>query len=171
MTLFIHCNNSWQELLWLSDSFQVAVHKMKYGWDIAEDFPVMFSRLYSRLSLSPVRPMVFHSSFHKSEVVIICLWLSVRNISCSMHLSIFRQLAPVADMSSLIAFTWVVLCENVICTHSFFSCWNVVRKWEVKMNCCFQWSRKPSSYWSHETGNNSLSRTITQTLFFFFFID
>lgn len=70
-------------------------------------------------------------------------------------------------MSTLIAFKWAVLYENVICTATFFSYLNVVRKWEVKMNCCFYWSWKPSSCWSNETGNDSLSKTITQPHFFF----
>lgn len=97
-----------------------------------------------------------------SEVVIYSLWLS-------MHLSNFCQLAPVTAASTLIAFTWVVSCGNVICTQTFFSGWNVVGKWEVKMNCCFYCRWKPSSYWSNETGNNSLSKTITKPLFFFSF--
>lgn len=70
-------------------------------------------------------------------------------------------------MSTLIAFKWAVLYENVICTATFFSYLNVVRKWEAKMNCCFYWSWKPSSCWSNETGNDSLSKTITQPHFFF----
>lgn len=51
----------------------------------------------------------------------------------------------------------------------FFLCWNVVMEWEMKINSCFYCSWKRSSNSSNETGNNSLRKTISQPIFFFFF--
>lgn len=139
-------------------------HKIKYGWIFQKIFLSCSVNYTVDLSLLSDRWFFILSLI--SEVVICSLWLSFWNISISVHLSIFCQLASVIAVSNLIAFTWVASCENVICTQTFFSGWNVVRKWEVKMNCCFYRHRKPSSYWRNETGNNSLSKTITQPLFF-----
>lgn len=143
-------------------------HKIKYGWILQKIF-LSCSVDYTVDCLSVLSDRWFFILSLISEVVICSLWLSVWNISISVHLSIFCQLASVIVVSPLIAFTWVASCENVICTQTFFSGWNVVRKWEVKMNCRFYWHWKPSSYWRNETGNNSLSKTITQPLFLFLF--
>lgn len=172
MILFFHCNNLWHELLWLSDSFLGAVHKMKYGWDIAEDFPVMFSWLYSRLSLSPVRPMFFILPFINQN------WL-IFVFSCQSEISlvqcIFQSFVSWPSRS----------CVHFNCIHMSCFMWkcNLHPQFLFMLECCQEvrsenellLSVEPKALqllkswnWKQFTQQNYNPDTV---FFFFFFID